>query len=187
MRIRIFFLTACFLCILSCVRTKETKKTNVSEPQIAIVVNYEAPSYNFFEVEMDVIVKKNDKFHLFYKDFNDNGYSSTRVLEQMIKGKEHAQKIVFSIPEGVIPSGLRIDFGMNYSQLPITLNSLKIRYDRKEFYFNEEMFVQLFRPNKFTYYSKKNKTITSNPINGKYDPNYSSINLEEIVFSLIEE
>lgn len=186
MRIRIFFLTACTLCILSCVKTQKTKKIKASEPQIAIVVNHEVPSYYFFEVEMDVVVKKNDKFHLFYKDFNDSGYSSTRVLEQMIKGKENTQKVVFSIPEGVIPTGLRIDVGMNYSQAPIILNSLKIRYDRKEIYFNEEMFIQLFRPNKFTNYSKKNKTITTQPIDGKYDPNFSSINLEEITFSLLD-
>ena len=29
-----------------------------------------------FEVIMDVVVKKNDKFHLFYKDLNAKDYSS---------------------------------------------------------------------------------------------------------------
>jgi hypothetical protein len=183
---RKFILTVGVLVIIACVKNKETKKTEETDPQITVVTNHEASGNYYFEVEMDVVVEKNDKFHLFYKDFNDSGYSSIRVLEQMIRGRENSQKVVFSIPEGVIPIGLRIDVGMNYSQSPIILNSLKIRYDRKEFYFNEEMFIQLFRPNKFTYYSKQNKTITTQPIDGKFDPHYISINLEEIIFSLLD-
>tara|TARA_B110000967_G_C18900429_1_gene574488 strand:- start:6596 stop:7135 length:540 start_codon:yes stop_codon:yes gene_type:complete len=139
-----------------------------------------------FEVIMDVVVKKNDKFHLFFKDLNVKDYSANRVLEKKINGIDQIQTIVFLIPVEVIPTGLRIDFGINYSQEPIALLGFKIRYDNNEFDFNENKFEQLFRPNKFVNYNEKTKLITTSSIQGQYDPNFESINLEEIVFSMLD-
>ncbi|QFZ54434.1 hypothetical protein FEZ18_06310 [Oceanihabitans sp. IOP_32] len=174
-----------FVAFFAC--KSEKKKTQILETEDdTIVVNNEIEGNQYFEVILDAVVKKDDKFHLFYKDFNSKEYSSKRVLEVIVKGSENSQKLVFSIPEGIIPNGLRLDFGVNYSQEPITLNNLKITYNNKEFYFNDGKFEQLFKPNKYIIYNEKDKLITTQPINGSYDPNFVSINIEDIVFSMLD-
>lgn len=167
--------------------TCKSKNKETPPPQeSSILINNKIDRNFHFKVIMDVVVKKDDKFHLFYKDLNTNEYSPDRVLEKSIKGSEKIQTIIFSIPEQVIPSGLRIDFGTNYSQESITLENLKIRYDNKEFHFNENKFEQLFRPNKFVVYDENTKLITTKPVQEQYDPNFVSINLEDIVFSMLD-
>lgn len=174
-----------FVFLVSC--KSETKNKQIIETNdTTIIINNENEGNLYFEVILDAVVKKDDKFHLFYKDFNNNGYSSDRVLEKIVKGSENNQLIIFSIPEEVIPNGLRLDLGVNFSQEPIIFNNLKIRYDNKEFSFNHGKFPQLFKPNKFVIYNEKDKLIYTQPINGSYDPNFVSINLEDIVFSLLD-
>lgn len=183
---RNLILMAKILFIISCSRTGKTNKIEVIEPEFTVTANLDAPHNYCFEVEIDVVVKKDDIFHVFYKDLNDKDYSADRVVEQKIKGMENSQIVVFSIPEGIIPTGLRLDFGMNYVQSSIKLNTFIIRQERNELYFDEEMFIQLFKPNKHTMYDKQSKLISSRPIEGKYDPNFTSIDLHNITFSLID-
>ena len=165
----------------------EKKPTKVIEtPNNNFVINNEVEGHLFYEIILDVVVKKNDKFHLFYKDFNDNGYTSERVLEKEVRGSEDEQSIVFKIPEEIIPNGLRIDFGVNYSQEPIVLKNLKIRYDKKEFYFDDGKFEQLFKPSKYVSYNNTDKLIVTKPVGGAYDPNFVSVNIEGIVFPMLD-
>ncbi|MFV0565528.1 MAG: hypothetical protein ACK5NB_06830 [Flavobacteriaceae bacterium] len=171
--------------VISC-RDNKKENQNVVEEQYNVITNDSVADNLYYEVIIGVIVKQNDRFHLFYKDFNDDGYSSDRVIETIIKGSEINQQITFPIPEEVIPNGLRIDFGINYSQPPIILNSLKIRYNKKEFSFDDGKFEQLFRPNKFVSYNELEKKIVTEPIDGVYDPNFVSIDIGEIFFSLMD-
>ncbi|MDA9334940.1 hypothetical protein N9Q89_02140 [Flavobacteriaceae bacterium] len=177
-----FFLQIIILVLLVTCKYKNPK-TDIHESSI---IGNKIDREFQFEVIMDVVVKKNDKFHLFYKDLNAKDYSANRVLEKKINGIDQIQTIIFLIPAEVIPTGLRIDFGINYSQEPIALLGFKIRYDKNEFDFNENKFEQLFRPNKFVNYNEKTKLITTTSIQGQYDPNFESINLEEIVFSMLD-
>lgn len=177
-------LLICFAAFVSCKLDK--KEEQIMPDKNLIITNNDIDGKLYFEVIMDVVVLKDDKFHLFYKDFNDNGYSDQRVIEAVVKGSEDNQQIVYAIPEEIMPIGLRLDFGINYNQEPIKLNKLKLRFDKKEFEFNDGKFEQLFRPNKFVSYDVENHKIVAEPIDGFYDPNFVSINLEDIVFSLID-
>lgn len=174
----------CFFFIIACKFQNKNVKT-VENEDSEIIINNKIKGNQYFEVILDVIVKKDDKFHLFYKDFNNNGYSSERVSESIVQGGESNQKILFSIPEGIVPNGLRLDFGVNYEQEPIIFNNLTIRYFNKEFYFKNK-FAQLFKPNKFASYNEIDKLIITKPIDGNYDPNFVSISLEDITFPLID-
>ncbi|WP_123812054.1 hypothetical protein [Mangrovimonas sp. DI 80] len=182
---RLFFLIFCFVFFYSCKSEKKETKA-IEAPNNSFVINDEVEGNLYFEIILEVLVTKDDKFHLFYKDLNDTEYSSERVVERIVKGSENLQTIVFSIPEEVIPNGLRLDVGVNFSQEPIFLKNLKIRYDKKEFYFNDGKFEQLFRPNKFISYDSLDQIIFTQSIDGIYDPNFVSINLEDIVFSMID-
>lgn len=175
------------MCIISFISCKSDKKENIIESdKSAIVTNNDINGNMYYDVIMDVVVLKDDKFHVFYKDFNDQGFSDQRVIEAIVKGSKDPQQLVFAIPEEIIPNGLRLDFGINYGQDPIKLNSLKIRFDKNEFDFYDGKFEQLFKPNKFVTYDIENQNIITEPIDGIYDPNFVSINLEDIVFSLID-
>lgn len=169
---------------ISCITDK--KEEQKAADKNAIITNNDIDGKMYFEVIMDVVAIKDDKFHVFYKDFNDNNYSDKRVIEAVVKGSNEMQQIVFAIPEEIIPDGLRLDFGINYSQGPIYLKNLKIRFDKNEFEFSDGKFEQLFKPNKYTSYDVENRNIITKPIDGAYDPNFVSINLEDIVFSLID-
>lgn len=175
----------CFASLISC---KSDKKEQVIEPSDAntIIKNNDIEGNMYFEVIMNVVVLRDDIFHVFYKDFNDEGYSAEKVIEVDVKGKKDNQQLVFALPEDIIPNGLRLDFGTNYGQDPIKLNTLKIRFDKNEFVFDDGKFEQLFKPNKFVVYGESDQEIITEPIDGAYDPNFVSINLEDITFSLMD-
>jgi len=179
------FLIICLITAISCKPEKKVEKENIPVDS-TITTNMKTEGEMYFEIIMDVVVLKDDKFHVFYKDFNDKGFSDERVVEAIVEGNKNSQKIVFAIPEGIIPVGLRIDFGSNYGQEPIKLNKLKIRFDRNEFDFNDGKFEQLFKPNKFVFYDERSKEIIAEPIDGVYDPNFVSINIEDIIFLLMD-
>lgn len=175
------------MCILSLTSCKSDKKENkIESEKPTISINNDIEGHSYYEVIMDIVVLKDDKFHVFYKDFNNDGFSDQRVIEAVVKGSKDPQQVVFAIPEEIIPNGLRLDFGINYGQDPIKLNNLKIRFDKNEFDFNDGKFEQLFKPNKFVSYDVENQKIITEPIDGAYDPNFVSINLEDIVFSLMD-
>ncbi|MEO8933671.1 MAG: hypothetical protein ABI295_05140, partial [Xanthomarina sp.] len=102
-----------FICLISIVSCKSDKKTERIESfdENTITINAEIEGNMYFEIIMDVVVLKDDKFHVFYKDFNDEGFSEERVIEAIVKGNKNNQQVVFAIPEEVIPNGLRLDFG----------------------------------------------------------------------------
>ena len=45
-----------------------------------------------------------------------------------IKGSEAPQDIVFTLPKDVLPTQLRLDFGMTKDQAPIIINSFSMNY-----------------------------------------------------------
>ncbi|MHA7942474.1 hypothetical protein ACJOV8_005345 [Formosa sp. 3Alg 14/1] len=183
MRLLIILIT--LISFFSCKSEKKSSK-DIEANDHQFVINNEVEGHLFYEIILDVVVKKDDKFHVFYKDFNNSGYAPERALMNEVKGSEDVQSIVFKIPEEIIPNGLRIDFGVNYSQEPIVLKNLKIRYDKKEFYFDDGKFEQLFKPSKYASYNNTAKLIVTQPIDGAYDPNFVSVNIEGIVFPMLD-
>ena len=67
-----------------------------------------------FRVTLDVVAKKNDDFCLLYTE--DGSINFKDGVWQAVKGSESSQKVVFTLPQDVKPTQLRIDFGMNKEQ-----------------------------------------------------------------------
>jgi hypothetical protein len=109
------------------------------------VVKTEVVDKNF-QVTLDVVVKKNDDFALYYTQDGTSDFKDAPIWIG-VKGSEASQKVVFSLPEDVIPTHLRIDFGMNKDQEPIALNNYKMTYAGKSFEAPGAMFFKYFRPN----------------------------------------
>lgn len=84
-----------------------------------------------FNVTLDVIVKKDDNFQVYYN--TGSGINEEESVWSAVKGSETPQKIMFKLPEGVIPTSIRIDLGVKDDQEDLTLNSVEMDYLGKKF------------------------------------------------------
>lgn len=168
-----------------CNETKTKLKDDYPDP-FKVTVNSSIVGENRFKLIIDVVVLKNDKFQLYYKEYNIAEFSANKMTEVFVNGSTNSQKIIFSIPSNETPTHLRLDFGANYSQEVIKFNNMVLRYGNKEYEFDNEKFAQLFKSNKYTSFDEFSKKIKNKVISERYDPHYISINLEEIIFQLLE-
>jgi hypothetical protein len=86
---------------------------------------------NSFKVTLDVIVKENDDFSLFYTEDGSTDFTKIEPIWISVKGSESSQKVIYSLPEDVIPTQLRLDFGINKNQKDIVLNNVSMNYKGK--------------------------------------------------------
>jgi len=99
-----------------------------------------------FQVTLDVTVKKNDDFALFYTEDGSINFTGDPIW-MGVKGSENSQTVVFNLPEEVIPTNLRIDFGHSQDQEAMTINNFKMTYAGKTFEAPGATFFKYFRPN----------------------------------------
>ncbi|NUY80137.1 hypothetical protein HUK80_04460 [Flavobacterium sp. MAH-1] len=100
-----------------------------------------------FEVKINVVAKKDDSFHLFYTEDGTINFTEQKSVWVEFKGNEAAQDIVFKLPEDVIPTHMRLDFGVNKQQEDIKMNSFEIDYMNGKIVANGAEFFSYFYPN----------------------------------------
>jgi hypothetical protein len=85
---------------------------------------------NLFRVGFNLIVKKDDNMHLYYTVDGSINFEEANSVWMPVKGNEQAQDVVFVIPDGIIPSKMRVDFGFgkNEAQSDVELNSFNLSY-----------------------------------------------------------
>jgi hypothetical protein len=90
---------------------------------------------NSFKVTLGVIVKENDDFSLYYTEDGSIDFTKIDPIWMSVKGSEALQKVSYSLPEGVFPTQLRLDFGINKEQEDIILKSVILEYkgNKREF------------------------------------------------------
>jgi hypothetical protein len=81
-----------------------------------------------FKVTLDVIVKKDDNFSIYYTEDGSIDFSKIPPIWIEVKGSEGSQKVVFNFPKEVKPTQLRLDFGMNEEQQDIVFESIIMEY-----------------------------------------------------------
>jgi hypothetical protein len=100
---------------------------------------------NSFKVILDVEVKAKDDFSLFYTEDGTIDFSKIAPIWQGVKGNGASELITYVLPEGVIPTQIRLDFGMNKSQEDIKINSITLSYKGKTKKIGSPEFVSYFR------------------------------------------
>lgn len=85
-----------------------------------------------YKVTVNVIVKKDDDFSLFYNEDNTIDFTKIDAMWQGVKGSESEQPVVFNLPVEVVPTQLRLDFGMKQDQEDIILRSVVIEHKGKK-------------------------------------------------------
>jgi hypothetical protein len=104
---------------LVCCKNKSSDKT-LEEP---VIVNN---SNNTYSVVLDVIVKKDDDFQIYYTDKTSADFNEKESVWVNVKGSESPQKVVFTFPENTLPTLFRLDFGLNNEQESIVLTSVEV-------------------------------------------------------------
>ena len=105
---------------------------------------------NGFNVAFDLIAKKDDNFHIYYTEDNTINFSEEKSLWLPFKGSDAEQEVRFVLPEDVIPTNLRVDFGygVNKEQSDIVLKKFKMKYFDKTFEVKDSLIFYYFYPNK---------------------------------------
>lgn len=138
MKTKFITLGICITCLLiSCKYEKKNDSTEVVDKTEVID--------NSFKVVLDVIVKDNDDFSIFYTEDGSSDFTKIPPIWLTVKGSEYSQKVLFSLPEDVIPTQLRIDFGINENQKDIILNSIEMEYMGKSKKIGCPQLVSYFR------------------------------------------
>lgn len=140
-----------------------------------------------FDVTLNMVVKQDDNFQLFYTDESTLTFDETKTLWLPVKGSDAPQDIVFKLPEDVIPTNIRVDLGNNPKQLPMKLNDFKMTYYGKAYELKDTLITKNFVVGEQLIYDKKTSTLTPNQ--GKaavYDPLlYPQDNLKEEIQKLV--
>lgn len=115
-----------------------------------------------FKVTLNVTVKKNDTFSIFYTEDGSIDFTKTTPIWVEVKGSDSPQDVVFNLPEDIIPTQLRLDFGMSKDQEEIVINKFKMDFFGKSFEAAGEQFYVYFDPDlSKTIFDKDKKTINA--------------------------
>lgn len=87
---------------------------------------------NTFKVTVKTIVKKDDDFSLYYTEDGSTDFKIAPIW-MAVKGSSNEQDVVFTLPEDVIPTQVRLDFGMKQDQEDIIFKGFKFEYQGKSF------------------------------------------------------
>ena len=141
------------LSLLSCKDVKKAEDNTTTE-----VNNIDTK----FKVSFELVALKDDNFHLYYTEDGSINFTEEKSLWYPYKGSDKSQEIVFSLPEDVIPTNLRVDFGhdVNKEQEKIALKKFKMSYYEKSFEAKDSLIYYYFYPNQeSTILDKKTSTL----------------------------
>lgn len=101
---------------------------------------------NFFKVSFDLIIKKDDNIHLYYTQDGTLNFNEKNSIWVPLKGSETVQTITFNLPEDVVPTHLRVDFGagINEQQSGVDIKSFAMNYFDKKVIANGLSFFDYF-------------------------------------------
>lgn len=153
----------------------EVNKIELKKPTLKKIKNSN-PSFGF-QVILNLVVKKDDEFQLFYTDNNISGYSEKHSLRKKIKGKKREQIIQFNLPKGIFPNKFRFDVGANEEQNSILIKSIKVKHGANEIFISKNIINKHLIPNMFINYDKDRPEyyLHTVEIKGKtkYDPYFT--------------
>ena len=156
-------ITALFLSIILFSCKNEEKKETPKEEEKPLI----------FDVSLELKIKRDDDLILYYKDGSNEWIVEEKAVWYSVKGNENFQRVVFNLPEGIIPNDFRFDIGRNEfkNQEPIEIKSFTMKYLDKSFTINQDQFDLFFKPNQYIKYDGKTKQYSfKKDENGNYDP-----------------
>lgn len=102
-----------------------------------------------FSVELNVITEKDDDFAVYYTEDGSINFDADHVVWHGVKARPESQKVTIDLPEEIVPTDIRIDFGIKrkQDQGDVTLEKFKISYYGKNFEARGSDFLKYFVKN----------------------------------------
>lgn len=126
-----------------------------------------------FNVEVDLIIKKEDDLILYYKDGTNEWFVEEKAVWNTVTGKDDVQAVTFNLPEGVLPNDLRLDIGRNEfkDQKGIEIKKIIVSYLENKFEISQDQIATFFKPNQYISYDEASKLYSfKKDDKGNYDP-----------------
>ncbi|MGV9002536.1 hypothetical protein [Flavobacterium sp.] len=141
MSIRLFITSVLVLTFLSC---KNEKKNDIENS----IEQKQNEDEKLFKVAFDLKVKDNENIHLYYTQDGTINFTEENSMWREIKGSGDFQEVVFTMPEDILPTAIRIDlgYGKNPKQSPVDLKKFKISYYNKTIEANGGIIFDYFYP-----------------------------------------
>lgn len=147
----------------------KNKNQSTSDIEIQETIKEEVKRDNQFKVIMDVTVKEDDKFQLFYIDDSPEGtFTPEKRVVFNLKGDDSPQKIQFTLPQKVLPYKFRIDLGENNIETIVLINEIKLQYNNEKIVIDSLVLERFFQPN--IYLQKTENGYLRKTIEGRCDP-----------------
>lgn len=135
----ILILGIIFLSLTSC---KENKKDEVTD-------EVKVDAKQNFSLDLDVICLKKDDFTLFYTEDKSISFTADKTAWRGVIASPLSQRVTMDLKGEIIPTNIRLDFGVNKDQEDIILEKFKISYYGKTFEAKGSEFFKYFIPNTF--------------------------------------
>ncbi len=101
---------------------------------------------DIFKVTLEARVAINDTLSVYYTTDGSSNFSNAKAIWMPVKGNSKKQKIVFSLPNKLVPTQLRIDLGANPRQPDIHLSKVFLSYSGKSVELPGTLIFSYFRP-----------------------------------------
>ena len=140
---KIILMILVIISFISCKNDQKAKLDGENKKETAI-------DLDLFKVNFNLLVKKNDNFHLFYTQDGTINFNEKNSIWLPVKGSENVQTISFKLPKDVMPTHIRVDFGLgkNETQSDVELVSFSINYFDKVIDAKGVEIFNYFYPNK---------------------------------------
>jgi hypothetical protein len=125
-----------------------------------------------YDVIVDVIIPSDEELILLYKN-GPGEFVDSKTVWLGVKGSEASQTLVFSLPEGVMPTDFRLDIGRNeYKGLKsLEIKKISLRYENRRLDIRQEDVNKYFQINKYIGFDQSTKKYSfSKGQDGSYDP-----------------
>jgi hypothetical protein len=122
------------LTFISCKNDKKEDVTKADEKQN-------------FSIDLDVVAPLDDNFSVYYTEDNTINFNGDNAVWRGVKGQSDIQQVTLDLKEEIIPTNIRIDFGINKDQGDIVLEKFKLSFYGKSFEAKGSEFFKYFIPN----------------------------------------
>lgn len=137
MKSKFFVIAVLFIALfIGCKESKNIDSLDVVETKI---------EDNNFKVTLNVIVKKDDDFSFYFTEDNSIDFTKIPPIWIGVKGREMEQSIICTLPTNVLPTQLRLDFGIKQNQEDIILRSILLEYNGKTKLISGPELINYFR------------------------------------------
>ena len=104
---------------------------------------------NQFTVMVVAEAAAKDDFAVYYTEDGTVNFTDEKAVWAGIPGGSQAETLTFKLPEELVPTQIRLDFGLNKEQGNVKVSKVALEFYGKSFQFKGSDFFTYFQPNEY--------------------------------------